>query len=104
MTSAQLNPTPKAKFQSVKANIAGHHALLENPAFDRAEQAAMLSYSRTLANELANAAGPNSQLQSMINGWKLAAVQEFMHEFRMLAEEPVVVEAPGLARQLNHKA
>ena len=102
MTTEQLNPTPKARFQDIEANVKGHHALLENPAFNRAEDMAMLNYNRTLAKDLLESQNP--QLTAMQNALKLAGVQEFINEFRMLAEKKQVIESPGLARSLNHKA
>jgi hypothetical protein len=101
MTADQLNPTPKAKFQSEEANVKAHHALLESPAFEYAEQVAMLQFSRSLAKELETSGNP--QLTGMVNGFKLLGVQQFMAEFRMLAEKGTAPQPPGVARTLDHK-
>jgi len=101
MTAAQVNPTPKARFQESDANIKAHHALLENPDFQRAEDFTLLSYHRSVAFAQANDANP--QVAAMVAGWKLAGVQEFLHEFRTLAEKPLAVMPPGQARTLDHK-
>lgn len=100
MTPSQVNPTPKARFQT-EQNIKEHHALLETPAFDRAEDLALLEYARKLSLELGNSQNP--QVQGMVNGWKMTGVHEFLSEFRNLGEKPVVVEPPGIARRLDHK-
>lgn len=102
MTPEQVNPTPKSRFQSVDTNIKAHHDLLESPAFQRAEDMALLSYNNTLAHQLVNAANPQeAQVSGMVNGWKLAGVQEFLATFHSLAEKPVVVAPPGNARTLG---
>lgn len=101
MTNAQVNPNPKARFQEVEANIKGHHAVLENPTFNLAQDMALLEYNRKIALELG--ASQNPQVQGMINAWKLAGVQEFISEFRNLAEKVIPAQPPGLARTLDHK-
>ena len=68
---------------------------------------AWLHYNRVLASQLAapqNPQGPprNSQQEAMVNGYKLLGVQEFLAEFRGLAERPIEVLPPGKARTLNH--
>jgi hypothetical protein len=100
MTADKLNPTPKVRFQKIESNLKAHYNLLEDPAFDRAEEMALLNYTRTLSEQMATTQNP--QVLGMVNAWKLAGVQEFLHEFRTLAEKQVVVTPPGLARTLNH--
>ena len=103
MTPNQVNPTPKTRFQTEEA-IKAHHALLENPAFQQAEDMALLSYGRSLAHNLVTIQNPQeAQVASMANGWKLAGVQEFLAEFHSLAEKPIEVTPPGKARSLDHK-
>ena len=104
MTDQIVNPTPKARFQQAEANIKAHHELLQNPAFEKAEDAALMSYNRSLAFQLVNAKDPQqAQVYGMVNGWKLAGVQEFLAEFHNLAEKPVPLQPPGHARTLDHK-
>ncbi len=100
MTPSQVNPTPKTRFQSDEANIKAHHDLLENPAFQKAEDFAVMSYNRSIA--LATATDTNPQVASMVAGWKLAGVQEFLAEFHSLAEKTVAVQPPGQKRTLDH--
>ena len=100
MTSDQVNPTPKARFQTEDANIKAHHALLENPEFQKAEDLTMLNYARSLAKDTITNANP--QVAGMINGWKLAGVQEFLAELHNLAEKPVPLQPPGVQRTLDH--
>lgn len=102
MTSQQLNPSPKDKFQKNESFVKEHHDLLANPAFDRAEDVAMLSFSRSLAKDLEDA-GPNAQLVAVQNGIKLLGVQQFIAHFRMLAEKPLTIEKPGLSRTLSNE-
>jgi len=97
-----LNPTPKSRFQSEDANLKAHHDLIQNPAFQRAEDLALLNYSRSLARELVEPKNPNPQLTAMQNALKLAGVHDFLHEFRMLAEKPIESTPPGKARTLDH--
>jgi hypothetical protein len=104
MTADQVNPTPKARFQAEEANIKAHHELLQSPAFQKAEDLALMNYNRQLAFNLVNAANPQeSQVHGMVNGWKMAGVQEFLAEFHNLAEKKITATAPGLARTLDHK-
>lgn len=103
MTDQQVNPTPKARFQAVDNNLKAHHDLLENPAFQRAEDMAVMNYNRQLAFNLVNAANPQeAQVNGMVNGWKMAGVQEFLAEFHNLAEKRVQVTPPGMKRTLDH--
>lgn len=102
MTPEQVNPTPKSRFQAEEVNIKAHHELLQSPAFQRAEDMALLSYNNTLAHQLVNAPNPQeAQVCGMVNGWKLAGVQEFLATFHSLAEKPVVATPPGQARTLS---
>jgi len=102
MTAEKLNPTPKVRFQKIDSNLKAHCELLSDPAFDRAEEMALLNYTRTLAEQMATTQNP--QVLGMVNAWKLAGVQEFLHEFRTLAEKPVAIMPPGQARTLNHNS
>lgn len=102
MTQSKMNPTPKDRFQATDGAIEAHYAMLASPAFQRAEDIALLHYQRLLAVTLGKSA--NLQVDGMVNGWKLLGAQEFLSELRNLAEKPLKTEAPGLARALNHGA
>lgn len=100
MSDHQLNPTPKSRFQATDANLKAHHEMLATPAFQRAEDLALLNYGRNLSDQMKDTANP--QVLGMVNAWKLAGVHEFLHEFRILAEKPVEMQPPGKARTLNN--
>ena len=102
MTAAQINPTPKARFQEKSGAIEAHHNLLESDHFDRAQDMALLEYQRKLSVNLGTS--QNAQVEGMVMGWKLAGVQEFLAEFRGLAEKGITVQPPGIARVLDHAA
>jgi hypothetical protein len=101
MTDAQVNPTPKSRFQAEDANIKAHHALLENPAFQKAEDMTLLSYQRSLAHDTGT--NTNPQVAAMVNGWKLAGVQEFLAEFHNLAEKKIETPPAVKTRMVDHK-
>jgi len=102
MTPDIVNPTPKSRFTAAEQNIKDHHALLENPAFQKAEDFALLSYQRSLAKTVGT--DPNPQVAAVVAGLKLTGVQEFLAEFHNLAEKPVETQPPGINRTLNQRA
>lgn len=102
MTPATTNPSPKLRFQEIKGAIEAHHSLLQAESFQRAEDMALLDYQRKLAVELSNEPPQTKQVVAMANAFKLQGVQEFLSEFRNIAEKVVPPQAPGIARVLNH--
>lgn len=90
------------RFQSHGDRVKNHHAILESDDFQHAEDMAVLHYQRILALGLGKSANP--QVDGMVVAWKLAGVQEFLAEFRNLAEAPIKAETPGLSRTLNHNS
>jgi hypothetical protein len=86
----------------VDSNLKAHLELIANPAFQRAEDLALLSYSRSLATELVDPKNPNPQVTAVQNALKLAGVQEFLHVFRTMADKPIEVTPPGVARTLQN--
>lgn len=102
MTAATVNPSPKSRFLETKGAIEAHHGLIQTESFQRAKDAALLEYQRKLATNLG--VSQNAQVEGMVMGWKLAGVQEYLAELLNLAEKPMVAQAPGLSRILNHEA
>ena len=100
MTTATLNPSGKTRFQEIKGAIEAHHALLATPEHQLAEDMALLHYQRVLAHDTATSQNP--QVAGMVNAWKLAGVNEFLNEYRLLAAKAVVAQPPGINRVLNH--
>ena len=67
---------------ALKANVQGHHKLLDEPQFELSVQYAMLQYNAQLCEQnvdMGAAAG---------NHFKMRGAQEFLHVLRMLAESP----------------
>ena len=81
MTTPQVNPSPKSRFQSVPNNISNHRALIEKAEFDRAADAAMLEYQKALA---AQAVDGNSAMSA---GFRMQGALEFLSMFKTLAEQ-----------------
>ena len=75
---------------------------MENPHYQLAEDMARLHYDRVLAKNLAESKAQN--WDSVANGLKLLGVQEYLNEFRMLAEKQSDPKGPGMARILDHDA
>lgn len=86
MAQPNVNPSPKARFQSVAQNITAHRAMLERDSFDKATDAAMLQYSADLATQ--NRDGNCA----MAMGFKLQGAMEFLQTLKLLAE---VGQAPA---------
>lgn len=107
MTRRQLNPSPAERFREIKGAIEAHHALLALPAYQLAEDYAVMHYARVVASQQVKLVNPNEsprnpQQDAMIAGVKVLAVQEFLDEFRALAEPPPEpVTAPKI-HTLNH--
>lgn len=102
MNESQVNPTPKKRFLDIKDADKAHHAILENPYFQRGEDYALLEYERKLAKHLG--ASTNPQVDGMIVAWKLTGAREFLSEFHTLAEKEIEAQRPGVGRVLNHEA
>jgi hypothetical protein len=105
MTDKQVNPTPKERFLSSENNVKEHHDLIQSKSFQRAEDFALAHYQRILARQTGattDGQQKNHQVDGMVNGWKICGVHEFLSELRNLAEKPTQVQAPGLARTLDH--
>lgn len=100
MTQSEINPHAKQRFQSIPGQIDAHHEMLASVPFQRAEDMAMMYYTRALAGNIAKS--QNQQQEAMINGLKMLGVQEFLAEFRALGEKSIEVIPPGRARTLNH--
>ena len=100
MTPAQINPHARERFQASQDAIDAHHELLASPAFQRAEDMALIYYNRVLASNITKSQNPTQE--ATLNGVKMLGVQEFLNEFRCLAEKPLITEPPGRARTLNH--
>jgi hypothetical protein len=100
MTAAILNPSGKSRFQEIKGAIENHHSLLARPEYQLAEDFALLHFQRIMAHE--TDISENPQVTAMTNAWKLAGVNEFLNEFRNLAQKPLTPQAPGINRVLNH--
>lgn len=102
MTQAEINPHSMERFQNIPGACDAHHELLANPAFQRAEDMAVLFCNRAWSSNAAKSQNP--QQEAMINGIKSLGVQEFLATFRGLAERPLEVLPPGRSRTLNHNA
>lgn len=78
---ANVNPTPKIRFQAEKGNITGHRALIEHAAFDKSADAALLEYQKLLSGQ---AVDGNSAMSA---GFRMQGAVEFLSVFKTLAEQ-----------------
>lgn len=79
ITSVRIidNPRPKARFQLSNENVAKHRDMVDNRAFERGADFAMLEYQAELAQKENN---------PTVLGLKLVGAQEFLQTFRLLSE------------------
>ena len=75
-----VNPTPKARFQSAPQNITAHHAMIERDSFDKAADAALLQYCADMAQQTRDG---NS---AMAMGFKLQGALEYLQTLKLLEE------------------
>ena len=96
--TALANPTPKSRFIESSQNISSHRKLVDDPAFQRSLDYAMLEF----ANTLARTSIEPQDISLGAAGLKLRGAQEFLHIFRNLSEQPK--DLPKIARldNLNH--
>src|SRR6266446_9571429 len=97
MNSLNPNPTPKGEFVSSADNLKAHHALIEQPAFERAIITALAEFTRQAAMSTPGDATPAAAQMFRIQGAH-AFVDVLMH----LAETPTnIVQVPR--GNLNHR-
>lgn len=99
MPAANVNPTPRARFQDSKDNVSKHRDLIASREFERAIDFALAEYQRIMA------AGPvdsNPQL-ALAGHYKQMGAVEFVHVLRNLAEPPPLPPT-RVSDQLDHKA
>lgn len=95
--AANLNPSPKARFMQSGTRISNHRALIMSDAFEDAADAAMLQMQRAMANDIKDG---NS---AMAAGFRMLGAQEFLANFRLLAETPRA-PSPPVRDNLNPNA
>ncbi len=79
-TTPTPNPSPKAQFTALKANVESHRKLLDQPQFDMSIHYALLEYMRVLCEQRTDMSG------AAANQFKLIGAQEFVHVLRNLSE------------------
>ena len=97
MSKVVFNLPPKARFQESGGNISQHRDLLQNVAFQRAIDWALLQYQRQLCEEQLD------MNQSAAAYLKLKGAQEFVRCLFMLAES-ATMEVTQKIQNLNHSA
>lgn len=75
---AVLNPSPKTRFLASGNNIATHREMVDNAAFQRAADFALMEYQAILCQRESNPA---------VLGMKIMGAQEFLQTFRLLSEK-----------------
>jgi hypothetical protein len=90
---AITNPTPKARFQQSKINLQQHRQMIEQDAFDRACDFALMEYQRILSQQ------STTFNDAAANHFKVTGAMEFLQQFRNLAEmssQPKIVDRDNL--------
>lgn len=77
------NPNPRQRFQMNGTFLKDHHNLVDNPAFERGCDYALLQYQRQISESVTDANGAGAA------GLKMKGVMEFLAVFRNLAETNV---------------
>lgn len=88
MATPTVNPSPRARFQSIANNITQHRSLIEQPAFDRGADAALLEYAAALSRSNSNGN------EAMASGFKLQGAMEFLMMFKTIAEQAPIMSRP----------
>jgi len=97
-TNPITNPSPRIRFQESGDNISKHRDLVDNAAFQRGCDFAMLEYAKTMALESVD--GNTAVATAM----RLRGAHEFLQIFRNLSEKSQPPkETPAMAN-LNHRA
>lgn len=89
MATPNPNPTPKQVYQSDGRQVSAHRALVESPVFENAVNAALLQYSRQLAEQ----GGKTGKL--------LTGAFQFVDVLRNLGETPKLPKPPE-SMNLDH--
>lgn len=99
MSQVITNPSPKARFLSVKANVARHRELWENPQLQYSMDTALNQYQAMLTKGMGSDMGAAASV-----GLRMLGAQEFCTIFKLLAEEPLADHKPAVTTNLDHKA
>lgn len=96
---ANVNPSPRARFQESASNISRHRDMIASTEFQRACDFAMLQYQGELAMQKSDNFNTHAA-----NQMKIVGALEFMHIFRHLGEQaqpaPKVVDRDNLSHSV----
>jgi len=99
---ANVNLTPKQRFQESKDNVSKHREMIESREFERAIDYALMEYQLQSARQTATINPPNAN-DAVCRHYSQVGACEFVAILRNLAEPPPVITARAI-EQLDHKA
>lgn len=92
--------SPKVRFQRGQGNIERHRQLLDNPAYDKGRDFALLELVRNIVSQPVNT--PNDAIAGF---YRIMGAVEQQHKFQDLSEQPTMPSHRALSTQnLNHLA